>query len=90
MGNTGVDYTQYDPGDYARSSELGSEGQKRVGKMPGGGVGSGYIKREQNNAIDYGQNRSIMPINDSARSELQVAPKFTLQPRQLPSYQIGR
>ena len=64
MGNTGVDYTQYDPGDYARSSELGSEGPKRVGKMPGGGVGSGYIKREQNNAIDYGQNRSIMPIND--------------------------
>ena len=90
MGNTGVDYTQYDPGDYARSSELGSQGSKRTGNMPGGGVGSGYIKREQGNAIDYGQNRSIMPINDSARSELQVAPKFTLQPRQLPSYQIGR
>jgi hypothetical protein len=35
----------------------------KKGSMPGGGPGFGYIKREQNNAIDYGQNRSIMPIN---------------------------
>ena len=35
----------------------------KVGNMPGGGAGFGYIKREENTPIDYGQNRSIMPIN---------------------------
>ena len=57
------DYTQYDPGDYVRSAVPAPiMGTKQSG-MPGGGPGFGYIKREQNNAIDYGQNRSIMPIN---------------------------
>ncbi len=55
-----LDLTQYAPGN--------SSGVKNVGSMPGGGPGSGYIKREQDNAIDYGQNRSIMPINDRAGS----------------------
>jgi len=34
MGNTGVDYTQYDPGDYARSSELGSRGAANYNQGP--------------------------------------------------------
>ena len=34
MGNTGVDYTQYDPGDYARSSELGSGGAANYNQGP--------------------------------------------------------
>ncbi len=55
-----LDLTQYAPGN--------SSGVKNVGSMPGGGPGSGYIKREQDNAIDYGQNRSIMPINDRVGS----------------------
>ncbi len=56
-------YTQYDPGDYVRSSVPDPIMGTKKGSMPGGGPGFGYIKREQNNAIDYGQNRSIMPIN---------------------------
>jgi len=34
MGNTGVDYTQYDPGDYARSSGLGSGGAANYNQGP--------------------------------------------------------
>jgi hypothetical protein len=34
MGNTGVDYTQYDPGDYARSSELGYRGAANYNQGP--------------------------------------------------------
>ena len=61
--DTGRDYMQNDPGDYVRSAVPAPiMGTKQSG-MPGGGPGFGYIKREQNNAIDYGQNRSIMPIN---------------------------
>ena len=82
----------YIPTEYIDAGPSASEagGVDKRGGMPGGGAGFGYIKREENTPIDYGQNRSIMPINDSARSGLQVAPKFTLQPRRLPSYQIGR
>ena len=98
MGNTGVDYTQYDPGDYARSSELGSEGPKRAGNMPGGGVGSGYVKT---GAPAYSQSGFLAgeippdgsfsgPFQVTQAPALQAAPKFTLQPRRLPSYQIGR
>jgi hypothetical protein len=64
--DSGPDYTQYDPGDYVRSAVPDPIMGTKKGGMPGGGVGSGYIKREQNNAIDYGQNRSIMPINYGA------------------------
>lgn len=85
MGNTGVDYTQYDPGDYARSSELGSEGPKRAGKMPGGGVGSGYVKT---GAPAYSQSGFLAgeippdgsfsgPFQVTQAPVLQAAPKFS-------------
>ncbi len=66
--DTSKDYTQYDPGDYVRSAVPDPIMGTKKGGMPGGGPGFGYIKREQDNAIDYGQNRSIMPINDRVGS----------------------
>ena len=66
--DTSNDYMQNDPGDYVRSAVPDPIMGTKKGGMPGGGPGFGYIKREQNNAIDYGQNRSIMPINDRVGS----------------------
>jgi hypothetical protein len=55
----------YIPTEYIDAGPSASEagGVDKRGFMPGGGAGFGYIKREENTPIDYGQNRSIMPIN---------------------------
>ena len=79
------DYTQYDPGDYVRSTVPAPIMGTKQGGMPGGGPGVGYIKT---GAPAYSQSGFLAgeippdgsfsgPFQVTQAPALQAAPKFS-------------